>query len=120
MTSPAPAPDICTSCGGSGVRHTTHGPFYAKLSAKQRALVAGHIRRRHDILKLIDRDVARQVIQLHAAKVKPGEVLPEMVVTLDSAAELWDTDLIGSARALVKVLRTVVWALESIDEELDT
>ena len=103
---------ICESCGGSGITHTTYGPFYAKLPRSDRKAYRSHIAARHEAMKLVDRLLARRFDKLRNGKITDAvETLGSIVIGMEEA---WAEGDLPTLRAnALELAAAATWILEA-------
>lgn len=111
--------EICKHCGGSGYEpppRTRRGP-----TSKQRKVMDGHSFCRHELFKLMDRDIARQVLPLEAEYQKPEgarlvDVYEEASAYVDKAGEAFQAANKQLAlKCLYHAATNLVYMLESFE-----
>lgn len=115
-----PTPPVCESCGGSGTKFDTLGPFYAAVPKCWRETVEAHVDARREVFKVVDREIARQVVSLERSLRKKDlgldDILIESLLAHERANEAWIDGRPGDASvAFAKVLSALVYVLESYE-----
>lgn len=119
----APAP-ICTACGGTGVEYKPFGPFFTSVQKRWRKTVQDHTEARHEVFRVLDREIARQVIPCEKAIEKKDLSIAAILVESDEAHEKathahLEGDITKMVKALLKVATSVVYVLETLEIELN-
>lgn len=119
MSKKPPAP-ICTACGGTGVEYKPFGPFYTSVQRRWRKTVQDHTEARHEVFRVIDREIARQVIPLSKEIEKKALSIADILAESDkSHGEALGAALLGDTtkvvRALVEVVTSAIYVLESVE-----
>lgn len=119
MSTKTPAP-ICSACGGTGVEYKPFGPFYTSVQRRWRKTVQDHTEARHEVFRVIDREIARQVIPLSKEIEKKALTIADILVEADVAHEAavaaqFTGDTTTVVRSLVKVVTSAIYVLESVE-----
>ncbi len=112
---PPPVP-ICERCGGSGCEPP---PRKVLATSKQRRLLAEHAFDRHELFKLMDRVIARQVIPLEFEWAKPDGA--RMVDLLEEASIHIESALVSFTKASKhRGMRSLFYAATNLVFTLET
>ena len=123
MKKPAAPKPVCAACGGSGVEFKPYGPFYTSVPRRWRQVVQDHTEARHEVFRVLDREIARQVIPLAKDFEKKAVSIAEILVEADIAhGKAVEAHVAGdtstAVRSLVKVATSAIYVLESLEIEL--
>ena len=105
--------DICTSCGGTGLKQHWHGPFYAEVPAQHRATFRDHLQSRHEVLTAIDRSLAKRLLALRKQRSSLQDDIEHIRVLADAAEQTLAEDTDASIQALFTLACRAVWILET-------